>query len=206
MAFSMNGAPLKVGQHVKLTDHPWHACHPRDVPIPASSPLQYGDRFTVMEIDEQAGMGDGPVLVLLSHKCGRSFRLAPQYLSHVTYGPEPAGAPRGSFTMLRALSDVLQHEMPSAMQDVILDLERARMTAEDFRQGNGPAVEIGCSRHKRWASHRQWADEAFVRLADAEEALSNIRAETRSGVVNINYITEEINDVLGSDNEEERGG
>ena len=52
MAFSMNGAPLKTGQHVKLTDHPWHVSHPRDVPIPASCPLQYGDRFTVMEIDE----------------------------------------------------------------------------------------------------------------------------------------------------------
>ena len=135
MAIFMNGVPFKNGQHVELWNHPWHACHPRDEPIPADCPLQYGDRFTVVEA--------GPTwLQLISHKNGRARRLAAPYVAHVTYGPEPAGAPRGSFTMLRALSDVLQHEMPSAIQDVMLDLERARMTAEDFRSRFSDLEEI----------------------------------------------------------------
>ena len=117
---------IKVGQHVKLVWHPIHAHLGREVPIPADHPLQYGDCSTVTASDNET-------LMLMSHKNGNSRCLAAMHVGLVTYGPEPAGAPRGSLTMLRALSDVLQHEMPSAMQDVMLDLERARMTAEDFR-------------------------------------------------------------------------
>ena len=49
------------------------------------------------------------------------------------------GAPRASYDAMRALGTVLEHEMQCAMQDVLLDLECARMEREDFRQGNGPA-------------------------------------------------------------------
>ena len=165
---------IKVGQHVKFVWHPMHAHLGREVPIPADNELQYGDRFTVTEV-----LSDG-LLILMFHKNGKIRCLAPMYVGLVTYGPEPAGAPRGSFTMLRALSDVLKHEMPSAVQDVILDLERARMTAEDFRQGNGPAVEVSKSNDEKvWVHQREWTKVALARLMDAEVALSNIRAEIR---------------------------
>ena len=37
-----------------------------------------------------------------------------------------------------ALCQVIEHELPSALESVTLDLERARMEREDFRQGNAP--------------------------------------------------------------------
>ena len=39
---------------------------------------------------------------------------------------------------ITALCQVIQHELPSALESVTLDLERARMEREDFRQGNAP--------------------------------------------------------------------
>ena len=33
---------------------------------------------------------------------------------------------------------MIDHEVPSAIESVTLDLERARMEREDFRQGNAP--------------------------------------------------------------------
>ena len=39
---------------------------------------------------------------------------------------------------IKALCQVIQHEVPSAIEGVTLDLERARMEREDFRQGNAP--------------------------------------------------------------------
>ena len=37
-----------------------------------------------------------------------------------------------------ALCRVIEHEVPTAIDQVTLDLERARMEREDFRQGNAP--------------------------------------------------------------------
>ena len=39
---------------------------------------------------------------------------------------------------IKALCSVIEHEVPSAIDKVTLDLERARMEREDFRQGNAP--------------------------------------------------------------------
>ena len=39
---------------------------------------------------------------------------------------------------IQALCQVIQHEVPSAIEGATLDLERARMELEDFRQGNAP--------------------------------------------------------------------
>ena len=39
---------------------------------------------------------------------------------------------------IKALCSVIDHEVPSAIESVTLDLERARMEREDFRQGNAP--------------------------------------------------------------------
>ena len=44
-----------------------------------------------------------------------------------------------SYDSLQALDLVVKHGLPSAMEAVVLDLERARMEREDFRQGYSPA-------------------------------------------------------------------
>ena len=43
-----------------------------------------------------------------------------------------------SYDTIQALDVVVKHGLPSAVEGVILDLERARMEREDFRQGYGP--------------------------------------------------------------------
>ena len=43
-----------------------------------------------------------------------------------------------SVGVIKTLCQVVQHETPSAIEGVTLDLERARMEREDFRQGNAP--------------------------------------------------------------------
>ena len=54
------------------------------------------------------------------------LELASWFLRRVDYNPEPAGVPRASYDTVRVLNQVLHFEMPSAVQDVVLDLERAR--------------------------------------------------------------------------------
>ena len=44
-----------------------------------------------------------------------------------------------SYDSLQALDLVVKRGLPSAMDAVMLDLERARMEREDFRQGYSPA-------------------------------------------------------------------
>ena len=43
-----------------------------------------------------------------------------------------------SYDTIQALDVVVKHGLPSAVEGVMLDLERARMEREDFRQGYGP--------------------------------------------------------------------
>ena len=43
---------------------------------------------------------------------------------------------------ITALCQVIQHELPSAIESVTLDLERARMEREDFRQGFAPIWKL----------------------------------------------------------------
>ncbi len=46
------------------------------------------------------------------------------------------GRNKRSYETMQALSIVLREETPHAMQDVCRELERARMTAEDYSEGN----------------------------------------------------------------------
>ena len=136
----------QVGQQLELVEVPHGYDH-----------KELGDRFTVHDVDSD-GRG-GELLDLLSHKTGRYTGLHAKFVRHVVYNPEPAGAPRGSFNTLQALSTVLQEELQlcvsnplksGAVTDVMRDMERARMTMEDFRQGNGPATYM-CGK-QQWMS------------------------------------------------------
>ena len=87
--------------------------------------------------------------ILLSHKDGNNHRLSSRYLEEVRHIPEPAGRPRANFNTMQALRTVLQEEEPTALPDVKLDLERARMERGDFRQGNAPAEARRTSRYQK---------------------------------------------------------
>ena len=121
------------------------------------------------------------------------------------------------YTAIQALGAALQHETPSALQGLErahLDLERARMTAEDFRQGNGP-----CSGFRRerdgpteWASWRECLDSVEEGHTVALDALSNIRNRVHDmdghlpmGVVAdaVEQIKIEVDAVLGEESDDE---
>ena len=128
---------FRPGQHVKLVSHPWNR-NPanKGVPVPADCPLQLGDRFTVLKY--HSGFDN---VEELSHKDGSESVYCSFYLEEIKYNAEPKGVPRAHKDTLDALGMVLQNGplQNAAMEEVKLDLERARMEREDFRQGKGPA-------------------------------------------------------------------
>ena len=194
--------PFQAGQHVELIPYP-----NGDIPYSYGFPgTQLGDRFTVI-------LADDGKLMLLPHKGGSATSVAACYCRRVEYNPEPAGVLRASYDTVQALSTVLHYEMPSAMHDVVLDLERARMTAEDFRQGNGPCWDSGAS----WRKHLQFGEDAHEEAEavrdEAITALSCIREHLRplhplkfrnSKVTNaIEQIQLEADGVLGEESDED---
>ncbi len=64
----------------------------------------------------------------------------------------------GAFETMEALRVVLQEEQTHAMSDVLVQLERARMEREDFRQGGGPS--------NIWASPGEVAPLSLLRYVE----------------------------------------
>ena len=95
------------------------------------------------------------------------------------------------------------------MDSVRLDLERARMEREDFRQGNSFAGFCFSASGKRPYTWRQDNVRKVGDLDEATRALLNLRDELRDmdGHVpmdladNYNQMLAEVSDVLGSDDE-----
>ena len=154
---------FRLGQHVMLVSEPVPGVYTDGGP--GQEPVQFNDRFTVLQI-----LTEGCAR-LLSHKSGEEHIFHCPHLRPVVYNPEPAGVPRGSFNTLQALNTVVQHSWPDAMQDVLLDLERARMEREDFRQGMGPGQMRPDSSITMYQNYRG----VLTACADCEQALSDIR-------------------------------
>ena len=93
---------FRPGQHVKLVRHPWHANPENDgQPIPATCPLQLGDRFTILHSCKDA------VKLLRHDGLGEDFLLK-YYVEEIKYDAEPKGQPRAHLDTLRALGQVLK--------------------------------------------------------------------------------------------------
>ena len=86
------------------------------------------------------------------------------------------GRSKGAGERVRALSAVIDYEIPHALEDVTRDLERARMTAEDFRQGNAPA----------FTNDGELADDGEVtwrqRAASLEDATDELNGAIRDAI------------------------
>ena len=87
---------------------------------------------------------------------------------------------------IKALCQVIHHEVPSAIEGATLDLERARMELEDFQQGNAPIWILQyATSNVSWLKLRRYLhDEIFdlratlmrVRfLVDGEERIAKRR-------------------------------
>ena len=66
---------------------------------------------------------------------------------------------------ITALCQVIQHELPSAIESVTLDLERARMEREDFRQGQAPIwILEHATNNVSWRKLRRYLHEEIHQL------------------------------------------
>ena len=66
---------------------------------------------------------------------------------------------------ITALCQVIQHELPSAIESVTLDLERARMEREDFRQGFAPVwILEHATSNVSWLKLRRYLHEEIEQL------------------------------------------
>ena len=110
--------------------------------------------------------------------------------------------------------DVKAEILTRTMDSVLLDLERARMTAEDFRQGNGP-----CSAVEGLETSNLMTKQALLNLSaqsdvldgdlrHAQKALMNIRVHLciihcmpKTKKRKLQQIEAEVNSVLDSDRE-----
>ena len=100
---------------------------------------------------------------------------------------------------------VLQNEplQSAAMEEVKLDLERARMEREDFRQMNGPRLRCFCEPQTETAWQRQCIDgdkgySLIEALMDVREHLQTKRRRKVGEAIEI--INEEIEEPSESEN------
>ncbi len=110
--------------------------------------LQTGDRGTVVRGGFMNRFGAMQAMVLW-HKDGRERDMVEDRLRAYVNPADAPGRSQGAFATMQALRVVLQEEEPHAMEEVRRELERARMKAEDFAQGN--AVHDGTG-----VTWRQW--------------------------------------------------
>ena len=105
--------------------------------------LQTGDRGTVVR-EAYPGIHGNMEVNILWHK-NLTESTVPEDDLRVYVNPMDApGRAKGSFDTKGTLRIVLREEMPHAMEEIRRDLERARMTAEDYAQGNARLTEPGC--------------------------------------------------------------
>ena len=105
-----------------------------------------GDRGTVVR-------REATIVVVLWHKLGiEGFHYDRELRVYVNPADAP-GRSQGAFATMQALRVVLQEEEPHAMEEVLRELERARMKAEDFAQGNAVMARYHDHAEVTW---RQW--------------------------------------------------
>ena len=94
-----------------------------------------------------------------------------------------------TFAAAEALRSVLREEQPAAMADVLLDMERARMTTEDYRGAMAsPYSTCGLPPHTRRLSWREHGVErnqrcdhlTFNVIEPATEALDQMCSDMRT--------------------------
>ena len=74
---------------------------------------------------------------------------------------------------IKALCRVIEHEVPTAIDQVTLDLERARMEREDFRQGSAPIwILKHATNNVSWRKLRRYLHDE---IWDLRTALGRIR-------------------------------
>ncbi len=160
---------LKIGDRVELVDH-WRLHTAERIPCGAPGVVDAVEPHPV-----DANRPPYVWVVFDSHHppIGRGFQIPAHYLKKAVPDERPSiGLPRACCALREAaLCAVVNHDATSQVAKMQVDLERARMTAEDNAQGN--AIR---SDQITWRRHDETVDNL---LAEYYGALRNIRHEMR---------------------------
>ena len=169
-------ARFKVGQIVELAPETTGIFRPGDL-------MQTGDRGTVIapgEFDE-----GGVFYKVLWHKDGREDEVLQDMLSVFTHPMDKPGRATGAFATMEALRTVLQEEQQHAVSEILLNLERARMSAEDAHAAAGRWYCAKARLDHRVEVSRdliEVARQTAITAADSE----GTRANFRVALINVN--------------------
>jgi len=156
--------------------------------LPGAS-LQTGDRGTVVRKGRVNEFGAMETRVLW-HKDGRESGMVEYRLRMYTNPMDAPGRSKGAFDTMRALRVVIREEQPHAVEEVIRDMERARMTAEDLRTASfspyvtnkTPGVLLRDDPNWRYQTWREFAvernetcDELLDKIGEATSILDDAR-------------------------------
>ena len=156
----------------------------------AGALLRDGDRGTVLTEAMMNSFGNLEHKILW-HRIGKETTMVQERLRLFEDPMDRPGRDQDAFTTVQALSVVLREEQPHALSEVLREMERARMTAEDWRgalespYGNHSDTRNPDYRHLTWREFGQERNEMCDHLAtinnDAEEILVRARRQIRMG-------------------------
>ena len=170
--------------------------------------LQTGDRGTILSqgILNEFGHMEHKILW---HKNGWETHMIADRLRLYVNSMDLPGRAKGAFETMDALRVVLQEEQPHAMDEVLRELERARMTAEDSRSAMVSPYPTNTGRDVSWREFGMERNDmcdhmTFNRIDPAMETLARARfrvAVIRNGpVTNIHdKLTDAYNDLCDAE-------
>ena len=132
--------------------------------------LQMGDRGTVIRGSHLNHWGEMQSKVLW-HKHGFESHMMDARLRIYVNPMDAPGRAKGSLQTSEALRIVLQEEQPHAIEELMRELERARMEREDFAQGNASAPAWSGNFAYTWRTSNQERDR---RIGLMNQTLENI--------------------------------
>ncbi len=150
----------------------------------AGALLRDGDRGTVLTGAIINGFGNWEHKILW-HRTGKETTMVQERLRLFEDPMDRPGRDKDAFTTVQALSVVLKEEQPHALSEVLREMERARMTAEDWRgamvspYGNDSDTRDPHYRNLSWREFGQEKNEMCDHLCNVIDGAEDILSEGR---------------------------
>ena len=141
--------------------------------------LQTGDRGTVV-VGGRMNEFDAMVARVQWHKTGRVTDMVEHRLRVYTHPADAPGRSHGAFATMQALQIVMKEEQPHAVAEVLREMERARMTAEDLRGAALSPYPAGINPHSRCQTWREFAENRNDKCAELGEQMGEALETLRS--------------------------
>ena len=150
----------------------------------AGALLRDGDRGTVLTEAMMNSFGNLEHKILW-HRIGKETTMVQERLRLFEDPMDRPGRDKDAFTTMQALSVILREEQPHALSEVLREMERARMTAEDWRgklespYGNNSNTRDPHYRHLTWREFGEERNEMCDTLSTINDEAQSILEEAR---------------------------